>query len=97
LPLFVLSPFAGGIMDEEKITFLDFKEAAKIVGAIQEEEDIEQVNKRILTVYSRDDRELCWFDFEEVMADVGDVPKDSVKEAVNNYILHRIPTWVLDI
>mgnify|MGYP000629807440 CR=1 FL=1 len=60
-------------MSDDEITFLSYDEAMKIVGAIQEEEDIEQANKRILTVYSKDDRELCWFDFDEVMADVGEV------------------------
>jgi len=83
----------------EKIDFLSFEEAAKIVGAIQEEEDIEQPDRRILTVYSKDDRELCWFDFEEVMSDIplNEVEAGERKEAVQNYILQRIPIWVLDI
>lgn len=84
-------------MSEEKIEFLGFDEAVKLVGAIQEEEDIEVANKRILTVYSKDDRELCWFDFEEVMRDVGEVEAGERKEAVQNYILRRIPTWVREL
>lgn len=81
----------------EDIKYLSVAEAAKIVGAIQEEEDIEQTNKRILTVYSRDDKELCWFDFEDVHNAVGEVPKAEKKEAVQNYILHHIPDWVMDL
>ncbi|PIE03392.1 MAG: hypothetical protein CSA81_02385 [Acidobacteria bacterium] len=81
-------------MDNEDITFIPYKEAVALVGAIQEEEDIEQANRRILTVYSKDDRELCWFDFNEVMRDVGEVEAGNKKEAVQNYILHRIPDWV---
>lgn len=81
----------------EEIKYLSVAEAAKIVGAIQEEEDIEQTNKRILTVYSRDDKELCWFDFEDVHNAVGEVPKAEKKEAVQNYILHHIPDWVMDL
>ncbi len=81
----------------EEITYLSYEQAVSLVGAIQEEEDIEQVDRRILTVYSVDDKELCWFDFEEVMRDVGEVPKGEKKEAVQNYILHRIPTWALEI
>ncbi len=84
-------------MSEEKVEFLEFNEAARLVGAIQEEEDIEVANKRILTVYSKDDKELCWFDFEEVMKDVGEVEAEERKEAVQNYILQRIPTWVLEL
>ena len=84
-------------MNDEKITFLSAKEASQIVGAIQEEEDIERVDKRILTVYSKDDNELCWFDYEEVMKEVEDIPKGEKKEAVHNYIMSHIPDWVGDI
>ncbi|GAB6192387.1 hypothetical protein [Desulfocastanea catecholica] len=84
-------------MSEEKVTFLSYEEAAKLVGAIQEEEDIEQANKRILTVYSKDDRELCWFDFAEVTAAVGEVEAGDRKAAVQNYILKHIPDWVHEL
>ncbi|MHB8789698.1 MAG: hypothetical protein ACYDBT_07430 [Desulfobulbaceae bacterium] len=82
--------------DEEEIRFLPFAEAAKIVGAIQEEEDIERPNHRILTVYDHKDVELCWFDFEEIMAAVGPVDKAEEKDKVSEYILHHLPDWVLD-
>ena len=84
-------------MSNEEIQFLSFAEAAQLVGAIQEEEDVEIANKRILTVYSKDDRELCWFDFEEVMKDVGKPEAGERKEAVQNYILQRIPVWVKEL
>jgi len=84
-------------MTDEEIKFLSSIEAARLIGAIQEEEDIEQPNRRILTVYSKDDRELCWFDFEEVMAAVGTVEAGEKKEAVRNYILKHIPDWVNEI
>ncbi len=84
-------------MSEEKLEFLSVKEASQLIGAIQEEEDIEEANKRILTVYSKDNKELCWFDFEEVMKDVGEVEAGEKKEAVQNYILQRIPTWVKEL
>lgn len=84
-------------MSDDEIKFLPFQEAAKIVGAIQEEENIHDQDKRILTVYSRDDRELCWFDFEEVLAKVGPGGKEEQQAAVQNYILHHIPEWVLDL
>lgn len=84
-------------MSNDEIEFLSVTEAAQLVGAIQEEEDIEVANKRILTVYSKDDKELCWFDFEEVKKDVGTVEAGEQKEAVQNYILQRIPVWVREL
>lgn len=81
----------------EEIKYLPSNEAAKLVGAIQEEEDIERTNKRILTVYSVDDRELCWFDFEEVMEEIGKVEAGERKDAVHNYVISRIPDWVLEL
>lgn len=83
-------------MSEEQITFLSYEQAVSLVAAIQEEEDLDQPERRVLTVYGHDDKELCWFDFEETLAAVGTVDKNAVKEAVQNYILHHIPDWVLE-
>ena len=82
---------------EEEIRFLPYEEAVQLVGAIQEEEDIHQENHRILTVYSHDDKELCWFDFEEVLRDAAPKNKAEEKDVVANYILHHIPVWVREI
>ena len=82
---------------KEEVRFLPYEEAAKIVAAIQEEEDIERPDHRILTVYNHDDKELCWFDFEEVLEAVSPVEKDQQKEAVSEYVLHHLPDWVRDI
>jgi len=84
-------------MSTEEIKFISYQEAVKLVGAIQEEEDVDTPEKRILMVYSLDDKELCWFDFEEVMAAVGKVEAGQKKEAVQNYVLHRIPDWVHEL
>ncbi len=84
-------------MAESETKFLSFQEAAKLVAAIQEEENIHNQDRRILTVYNHDDRELCWFDFEEVLQEVGPGDKQEQKDAVQNYILHHIPDWVLDL
>lgn len=84
-------------MSDDEVRFLPFEEAARIVGAIQEEEDIEDSDHRIFTVYSKEDKELCWFDFEEVVRDVQPVKGDKGKEEVTDYILHRIPDWVLEL
>jgi hypothetical protein len=84
-------------MSGEEIKYLSSKEAANLVGAIQEEEDIEQPDRRIFTVYSKDNKELCWFDFEEVLADVGEVEAGERKESVQRYILNHIPDWVLNL
>ena len=84
-------------MSDQEIEFLPYEEAVKIVAAIQEEEDIHQKNRRILTVYNYDDKEVCWFDFDEVMEAVGEVEAGQRKESVQNYILSRIPTWARDL
>lgn len=84
-------------MDDKEMVFLPYEQAAEIVGAIQEEEDIHRKNKRILTVYNQDDKEICWFDFEEVMTDIGDIPAGEKTAAVQHYVLNRIPEWALDI
>ncbi len=84
-------------MSNDEVHFLPFEEAINIVGAIQEEEDVDDPAHRIFTVYSKEDRELCWFDFEEVVQDVKPTKDDKGKEEVTNYILHRIPEWVLDL
>ncbi len=83
-------------MDGEEIRFLPFEEAMKLVGAIQEEEDIENPDHRIFMVYSKDDQELCWFDFDEVVREVQPEVGDQGREQVTEYILHRIPDWILD-
>ncbi len=67
-------------MSAEEIKFISYHEAVKLVGAIQEEEDVDTPEKRILMVYSLDDKELCWFDFEEVMAAVGKVDAGQKKK-----------------
>jgi len=84
-------------MSDQEIEFLAYQEALKIVAAIQEEEDIHNQDKRVLTVYNHDDREICWFDYDEVMEAVGVVEAGQRKETVQDYILNRIPTWALDI
>ncbi len=84
-------------MSEETVKYLSIEEASRLVGAIQEEEDIEQPDKRILTVYSKDDIELCWFDFEEVMDAVGNAEAGERKAAVHNYILKHIPDWAKEL
>lgn len=84
-------------MGNEEVRFLPYDEAARIVAAIQEEEDIHRSNRRVLTVYNQADKEICWFDFDEVVRDLGAVEKGEEKQAVSEYILHRIPEWVLEI
>jgi len=84
-------------MTENEITYLPFEKALKIVAAIQEEEHIEKKDKRILTVYNYEDKEICWFDYDEVMEAVGSPGKKAPKSAVQDYILHHIPEWATKI
>ncbi len=84
-------------MSDQPIEFLSYDDAVKLVAAIQEEEDIHQKDRRILTVYDKADKEICWFDYEETMAAVGEAPAGERKEAVQNYILNHIPKWALEL
>lgn len=84
-------------MSDQEIKFLPRDKAVDIVAAIQEEEDIHNNDRRILTVYNYEDKEVCWFDYAEVIADVGDVPADQLVEAVQEYILNHMPDWAVDI
>ena len=81
----------------EEVKFLPLKEAMALVAAIQEEEDIHHQDRRILTVYNHDNREVCWFDFEELEASVGEAPKDQKKEMIQDYVLKHIPDWARDM
>lgn len=84
-------------MSDEQIRFLPYDEALRLVAAIQEEEDIDDPDRRILTVYDHQDKAICWFDFEEVMRDVGVHNNDSEsKEKVTAYIMRHIPEWALE-
>jgi len=90
-------------MSEEEVRFLPYEVAKKIVANVIEEEHIHEPNRRILTVYDHNEKELCWFDADEVIEAVGggkrlptDREKDEVKMAAVEYVLRRIPEWVLD-
>ena len=84
-------------MSEDEIKFLPYEQAASIVAAIQEEEDIHRQDRRILTVYNHDNKEICWFDYAELVEIVCGGEKKPDKEKVQNYVLHHIPDWALDI
>lgn len=85
-------------MSEDTVRFLPYDEAVRLVAAIQEEEDIDDPNHRILAVYSHQEKELCWFDFDEVMRDAGVQKNDpDSKEKVTEYVMRHLPDWVLDI
>ena len=87
----------------EEVTFIPYEEAKRLVGNVIEEEHLHEANRRILTVYDHQERELCWFDAEEVLTEVGGRPdkkatdqeSEEVKMAAVEYVLHRIPDWVL--
>jgi len=83
-------------MSENGMKFIPYEEAVKIVAAIQEEEDIHQANRRILTVYNHDNKEICWFDYDDLVETICPGQKPN-KEKVQDYILNHIPDWALEI
>jgi len=81
----------------EEVRFLPVEQASALVGAIQEEEDVEDESRRILMVYSKEEKELCWFDFDEVVREIKPDKGDKGRMQVTEYILRRIPDWVLEL
>ncbi len=85
----------------EEPSFIPYEVALKVVGAVMEEEHLQDPQRRILTVYDIEDREICWFDAEEIMAELaqqdGGLPKkaDEVKAKAVELILHQIPVWAV--
>ncbi len=80
-------------MSDKEETFLSRDEALSIVAAIQEEEDIERKDHRILTVYNHDNEEVCWFDYDEVIEAVLAAGKTKTKSDVQDYVIEHIPAW----
>lgn len=85
----------------EEPRFIPYEVALKVVGAVMEEEHLQDPQRRILTVYDIEDREICWFDAEEIMAELaqqdGGLPKkaDDLKAKAVELILHQIPVWAV--
>lgn len=88
----------------DEVNFLPYEQAKKLVGNVIEEEHLREDNRRILTVYDLKGKELCWFDAEEVLAEVGfdpnkkmnDQQQEDLKIAAVEYVLNRIPDWVIE-
>ncbi len=84
-------------MSDQQPTYLPYDQALKTVGAIQEEEHPQELNRRIFTVYDINGKEVCWFDAEETIAIVApgkaNPKKTKVQPLVEEYILNHIPDW----
>ena len=85
-------------MSDEQLRFLPYEEAVRLVAAIQEEEDIDDPDHRILNVYNHQNQAICWFDFDETMRDAGVKKNDETSKAVlTEYIMRHIPEWAREI
>jgi len=83
----------------EETRFIPYEVALQIVGNVIEEEHIHEPDRRILTVYDKQGKELCWYDAEEILAEAKpDNPKDkdSIKQAAVEVIMHQIPVWAME-
>lgn len=89
-------------MSDEDTGCIPYEIAKKIVGAVMEEEHLHDPNRRVLTVYSTNDQELCWFDAGDIMAEMaeseGGIPKndEEMKAKAVELILHQIPKWAVE-
>ena len=81
----------------ENNEFVPYEIAKEIVGNVIEEEHLHELNRRILTVYDKSGRELCWYDAEDVLNEVRSSGKrgDDLKVAAVEHILHQIPVWAV--
>ncbi len=81
----------------EEVKFVPYKVAIEIVGNVIEEEHLHEANRRILTVYDKAGRELCWYDAEEILAEVGPMADaDDRKTAAVERVMHQIPVWAVE-
>ncbi|OKY76288.1 MAG: hypothetical protein BM485_03285 [Desulfobulbaceae bacterium DB1] len=83
----------------EEVKFVPYEVALQIVGNVIEEEHIHENNRRILTVYDKQGKELCWYDAEDVLAEAKpENPKnpDSIKQAAVEVIMRQIPVWAVE-
>lgn len=83
-------------MTEEQIKFIPYELAMKVVGNVIEEEHLHDADRRILTVYDKNGKELCWYDAAEVMSEVSGPDAESRKLAAVDHIMHHIPEWAVD-
>jgi len=89
-------------MSPEETQCIPYDLAKKLVGAVMEEEHLQEVNRRVLTVYDTKDREICWFDAEDIFAEMaessGGIPKndEDMKAKAVELILHQIPKWAVE-
>lgn len=86
-------------MSEEEVKFIPYEAALAIVGNVIEEEHIHEDNRRILTVYDKTGKELCWYDAEEILAESkpeGKPTQDDIKKAAVEHVMHLIPEWSIE-
>lgn len=81
--------------EEEK--FVPVAIARKLISEIVDEEHLHEPDRRVLTVYGPNGKELCWFDTADIMKELG-VTKENqeTKEAAVEYIFNHLPVWAVE-
>jgi len=83
------------VSEEEK--YVPVEVARRLISEIVDEEHLHETNRRVLTVYGPNGKELCWFDTEDVMKELGVVKtNEKSKEAAVEYIFHHLPVWAVE-
>ena len=81
--------------EEEK--FVPVEVARKLISEIVDEEHLHEPDRRVLTVYGPNGKELCWFDTADLMQDLGVTKEDEKsKEAAVEYIFNHLPVWAVE-
>lgn len=76
----------------EETQFIPYELAVKIIGNIVEEEHLHEKNRRIFTVYDKNEREICWFDWASTIAEANPPSVDGAIELIKR----SIPEWAVD-
>lgn len=80
--------------EEEK--YVPVEVARRLISEIVDEEHLHEANRRVLTVYGPNGKELCWFDTEDVMKELGAAKaNEKSKEAAVEYIFNHLPVWAV--
>jgi hypothetical protein len=83
------------VSEEEK--YVPVEVARQLISEIVDEEHLHEADRRVLTVYGPNGKELCWFDTEDLMKEIGATKaNEKSKEAAVEYIFHHLPVWAVE-
>ena len=82
----------------DEVKFVPYEVAKKIVSEIVDEEHLHEPDRRVLTVYGVNGKEVCWFDTDDLMKELNieKMDKEKAKEQAIEYVFNHIPVWAVE-